>query len=105
MIINYKGKEYEIKFTYRALMIYENITNTTFQPTNFTGIINYFYSALLATAKGELIDYEEFIDWLDENPEELNKFSMFLDDIYNMNNKISPKPDKDKDIDDTELPN
>ena len=106
MTIKYKGKEYEIKFTYRALMIYENITNTAFQPNNFTGIINYFYSALLAAAKGESIDYNEFIDWLDENPDELNKFSMFLDELYDLNNKISPKiEEKKEDIDEKDVPN
>lgn len=94
MKITYHEKEYELKYSFRALMIYENITQKSFQPTTLTDIITFFYSIVLASAKGDIIDYNEFIDWLDDNVEELNNFSLWLTEILDLNNKIAPKKKK-----------
>ncbi len=96
MKITYHEKEYELKYSFRALMIYENITQKSFQPTTLTDIITFFYSVVLASAKGDIIDYNEFIDWLDDNTTELNNFSLWLTEILDINNKIAPKKRGDK---------
>lgn len=93
MKITYKEKEYELKYSFRALMIYENITQKSFQPKNLTDIITFFYSIVLSSAQ-EAIDFNEFIDWLDENVDELNKFSAWLMASLDLNRQKEPKPKK-----------
>ena len=89
MKIDYKGTGYELKYSFRALMIFENITNKAFQPKSLSDIITLFYSVLLSSSR-QSIDYNEFLDWLDENPEQLNNFSEFLIDVIAANNMKAP---------------
>lgn len=96
MKVTYKEKEYELKYSFRALMLYENITQKSFQPKNVTDMITFFYSVLLASAK-EPIDFNEFIDWLDENIDQLNIFSAWLISSLEVNKQKEPKPKTRKD--------
>lgn len=95
MKVTYKGKEYEIKYSFRGLMIYENITQKSFQPQTLTDIITLFYSMLIASSN-EPIDYNEFIDWLDEFPAELNNFSAFVLGAIQTNEMKAPVKEEDK---------
>jgi hypothetical protein len=97
MKLTYKEKEYELKYSFRGLMIYENIMKKSFQPQNLTDIIILFYSTLLAAAKDEVIKYDEFLDWLDENPNELNRFSNFLMEVFGLNQFITPEKETTED--------
>ena len=91
MKVTYKEKEYELKYSFRALMLYENITQKPFIPKNVTDIITFFYSVLLASAQ-EPIDFNEFIDWLDENTDQLNMFSAWLIASLEVNKQKESKP-------------
>ena len=62
MNITYKEKEYELKYSFRSLMIYENITGQGFNPKTLSDLITFFYSLLVTAAKDELIDFNEFLD-------------------------------------------
>ena len=90
MKFNYKGKEYELKYSFRALMVYENITNKSFQPKSLTDIITLFYSMVITSSK-DAIDFNEFIDFLDDNPDILNEFSHYLLGITKMNDLKAPE--------------
>lgn len=94
MKVNIKGKEVELKYSFRALMVYENITGKAFNPKNLSDIINFFYSCVLSQSmkESEIIGYEDFLDWLDDSPEELNSFSAWLMDMLGINDRISPEP-------------
>lgn len=94
MNITYKEHNYELKYSFRALMIYENITQKSFKPESLTDMITLFYSVLLSTAKTEPIQFDEFVDYLDENPELLSEFSNWLVETISINDKKSPKPKK-----------
>lgn len=97
MKLNYKGKEYELKYSFRGMMIYENITNKSFAPNGLSDIIIFFYSCLLGATKGqEVIKYDDFIDWLDENPIELENFSNWLIEIMKQQHALLQQKDDDK---------
>ena len=83
MIVNIKDKDITLKYGFRALMIYENITQKSFQPQGLSDVVTFFYSVLVASSKGENISFDEFLDWLDDNPTALNKFSDWLTEVYN----------------------
>lgn len=89
MKITLKEKEIELKYTFRSLMIYEQITGATFQPKGITEIMFYFYSTILASAKDLELTFDEFIEWNDENPNLINDFSKWVNDIVTKNNFIT----------------
>lgn len=66
--------DFHIKESFRAHMIYEEITKETFKPTNLKSIIIYFYSCVMAANRELPADFEVFVDWLDDNPDYLNEF-------------------------------
>ena len=43
MIVNIKGNEIELKYTFRSMMIYEKIVGESFQPNGITEVIVYLY--------------------------------------------------------------
>lgn len=63
-------------------MIYENITQKNFNPQGLSDVITFFYSVVVASAKDSNLKFDEFIDWIDENPSSLNEFSQWLNDVY-----------------------
>lgn len=96
MKITYNGKEYEMKYSFRAMMIFENITNKSFKPTGLNDIIIFFYSCLLGATKGkEIIKYDDFLDWLDENPNEVENFSNWLIETFTQNQALAPNNNND----------
>ena len=95
MKITIDNKEYELKYSFRALMIYENITNKSFEPKSLTDIINLFYSCIIVndlTKGNTTITYDNFLDWLEKNPVVLTEFSNWLLDIFNTNNLATKEP-------------
>ena len=97
MKISYKEKEYELKWSFRALMIYENIVKQSFNPKTITDVILFFYSILCASAKGETIVFDEFMDWVDDNPTSITQFSEWLSGVFTHQDVLSANEiDEDK---------
>lgn len=95
MKITYKDKEIELKYSFRALMIYENVVNKSFSPQSLTDIITFFYCVAISNLKEDTIDFDEFVDWLDDNPGILNDFTQWLLESVNANEaktKKTPAP-------------
>lgn len=78
MNIDINGKEVELKFSFRAMMMYENITGSTFSPSGLTDIITFFYCIVLAASKDYSISYDDFLDWLDTNPDAIKEFGNWV---------------------------
>lgn len=90
MKITIKGKEVELKYSLRALMMYENIENKTFQPTSLQNLMTFFYVIVVASSKDYSLTFDEFIDFVDEDPNNnlLNDFARWLNDITENQNKL-----------------
>lgn len=88
MKITIKDKEIELKQTIRALMLYENIENKTFNPTTTTDFITYMYCVVVASSKDYSISFEDFMDAIDENPDKLKEFSEWLISTSQNQNKL-----------------
>lgn len=76
MEITIKDKQYTVKYTLRALFIYEQITKKAFALNTITDYYVFFYSMLLAN--GAEFTFDEFITELDEHPEIANDMMMYL---------------------------
>jgi len=98
MKINIKDQEVELKYSFRALIIFEEITSKTLTvPESLKDILILFYSVILASAKGSLQDWtwDNFMDWLDDNPEITIEFTQWLKDVLETQNGITEKHSKD----------
>ena len=98
MKVNIKDQEIELKYSFRSLIIFEEITSKTLTvPESLKDILILFYSVILASAKGSLQDWtwDNFMDWLDENPEITIEFTQWLKDVLETQNGITEKHSKD----------
>lgn len=85
MIVNIKDKEIELKYTLRSMIMYENITEQTFNPTTMTDIITYMYCVVVASSKDYSLKFDEFIDYIDENPNIITEFGTWIQEVVNTN--------------------
>lgn len=88
--------EYDVKYSFRAHMVYENSTNKTYPNNTITDLIIFFYCCLLASNKDISLSMDEFIDYLDENPDKLTEFSNLLIAKNEKVKAMSPKETTDK---------
>ena len=88
MNININDKEITLKYSLRAMMMYENVTNKTLNPSGITEVVTFFYCVVLASSKDYSLSFEDFMDWLDENPDTLKEFGEWLQAIFTNTNKL-----------------
>lgn len=82
MKVTIKEKDITLKYTFRALMIYENITNKSFNPKGISDVVIFFYSVVVASSKDTSLTFDDFLDWLDDNPAAINEFSQWITDVF-----------------------
>ena len=66
--ININGKDYKVKYSIRALFIFEQITGKAFKLETMLDSYIFYYSMILANNKDQVLQWDEFLDALDENP-------------------------------------
>lgn len=76
--ITINGKEYGIKYTIRALFIFEQITGKTFKIESLLDNYIFLYSMILANNKNEALEWDEFLDAVDNDVNIFNSFSEVL---------------------------
>lgn len=89
-MIKIKDTEYNIKYTLRALFIFEQITGKPFKVETLLDNYILYYSMILASNQDKVLDWNDFIDALDENPKlllELNKAIKEQNNFDNIFNK------------------
>lgn len=95
MEITIDNKVYNLKFGFRAMMIYERLVGKTFEGGGLNEIITFFYSCVAAADETYTQSYNDFVNWLDEHPTELTNFSLWLSDNFKRNTNLEEKePDK-----------
>jgi len=82
MTLKINDKDVELKIKTRTYMLYENITNKSFEPTTMTDIINFLYCVILTSSKDYDYKYNDLLDYLDENPMVLPQFCNWLEEEY-----------------------
>lgn len=78
--ITLNNKVYKVKYTIRALFIFEQITGKSFKLETLLDNYVFYYSIILANNPDNIIDWDEFIDALDNNPKKLEEFGKVLSD-------------------------
>ena len=79
MKIQILGREIELKATFRAYIIFENITGKSFQQlSTLADVLTFFYATILGSAKTTDISFDAFLDFIDENPNVVTEFSEWM---------------------------
>lgn len=74
MKVTINNKEYKIKYTLRALFIFEQITGKSFNLETLLDNYIFFYSIIVAN-NDDVLTWDEFIDALDNDPTILTQIS------------------------------
>lgn len=106
MKIIIKNTELELHYSMRMYIIYENIMgkSLSFENTNsYTSLVVLFYSAIASTIQKNklnlVIDYDDFMDWLDEHSAALQEFSEWFAKNINANNELKDTEIKEVETD------
>ena len=86
MNIKINNKEYTVKYTIRALFIFEQITGKPFGIETLLDNYLFFYSMILANNPDNPLDWDEFIDALDNDKDLLAQLSKTVDDYQKQDN-------------------
>ena len=79
MKVQILGREIELKATFRAYLIFENITGKSFQQlSTLADVLTFFYATILGSAKTTDISFDDFFDFIDENPNVVTEFSEWM---------------------------
>nr|WP_320038854.1 hypothetical protein [uncultured Bacteroides sp.] len=98
MEITIKEKKYELKYTIRALFIYEKLTGKTFTPQTMTDLYVFFYSVILANCPETELTFNDLIDLCDEDINLFRQFNEWLTNEFAKQNQFISEAD-DKEID------
>ncbi len=94
MKVNINNTEIELKQSFRSHIIYEQITGEAFQPKGLTEIITFLYCVVMASAPSFELEFDTFVDWLDEHPATIGEFSQWMVDNGRRQAAMSPKEEK-----------
>ena len=73
-----KGQDYKLKYTLRALFIYEQITGKAFELKTITDEYLFFYCIFMANNPDSSLTFDELIDAIDEDMSIMLEFQNLL---------------------------
>lgn len=96
MTIKIKGKDVTLRQSFRALILFENITNKSFSPTTTLDVIIYMFCVILSSDKELDLTFDEWLDILDGNPKIMTDFSTWLMDEMTKDDTLSPQQEEEE---------
>ena len=93
MNITINKKQYKVKYTIRALLIFEQITGKPFNISTLFDNYLFFYCLLLANNPDNVIEWEEFIDAIDSDKDLYQQLSKAVTDYQKQDNLLSGEDD------------
>ena len=94
MNIKINDRDITLKYSMRAIMLYEAIQKKPFAPESTTDVLVFLYCVLMGSAKDLDLDFNNFLDIVDDNPSILVDFSEWLTSEISKNNTLSPEEEK-----------
>ena len=78
MEITIEDRTIKLKKTFRSVIAYEKAMNKPFNPTTITETIMYFYCVVIASASELELTFDDFLEWLDNEPTAIKEFTEWL---------------------------
>ena len=94
--IEINGKEYALRYTIRALFIWEQITGKPFAVNTLLDNYILFYAIILANNEDDAPSWDDFIDALDNDPSLFQRMADAVGDLAKRDD-IAAKGDGDDD--------
>lgn len=91
MNITINNKKVELKKTFRSVIAYEQAMKQVFNPTTLSEVIMYFYCVIIASDTELEVTYDDFLNWLDDNPNSLKDFTEWLKMMNEIDNTVAKK--------------
>ena len=91
MKIKIDNREIELKYSFRSLIIYENIQNKTFAPQTMTDVLVFFFCTILGSDRDVQLSFDDFLDMIDVNPQLVSDFSEWLTNELNKDSLLESK--------------
>ena len=89
MKVTIKEQEVELRYSMRSLFMYENITGQSFNPKTLQDFCTFFYCVVCSSNKDLDLTFDEFVDYLDEDPSKMSEFAEWLNSIMQKNSFLS----------------
>lgn len=91
MTINVCNRECELKFGIRSLMMFENIAEHEFKGDNLIDVVTMLYCIVVSSTKDYSLTMDDFIEYLDENPDVMQKIATWLSTVQSTQDIIKKK--------------
>lgn len=88
MKVRIKEQEVELRYSMRSLFMYEKIVGQ-FNPKTIEEFATFFYCVLCSSNKDIDLTFDEFVDYLDEDPSKMNEFAEWLSKTMQKNTFLS----------------
>lgn len=88
MNITIKDKEYKVKYTIRAMFIFEKMANKIFKIESLLDWYIFYYSMILANNPDCELLFDDFIDECDSNPTLIVNMQEYLNKEMEINNQL-----------------
>lgn len=85
------GQKVVLNYGLRAMFAWESITGNPFEIKTLMDTYVFFYACIIANQENPSIDFNEFIDACDKNPELIVEFNDFMQKEMKKREVISPK--------------
>lgn len=91
MTITINNHEITLKKTFRSVIAYEQALGKSFNPQTVSETIMYFYCTVIASDQSVEITFDEFLEYLDENPTAIKDFTEWLIKQTELESKLTKK--------------
>lgn len=89
MKVTIKEQEITLKYSMRSLFLYEQKSGESFSPRNLEQYCLYFYCVVMSSNRDLDLTFDDFIDFLDEDPSKITEFAEWLGNTMTKNNFLS----------------
>lgn len=90
MTIKIGDKEYKLKYSIRALFLYERITSKSFEMLSLEDNVIFFYCILLAQ-NPDFMTFEEFCDKIDDGDLDITELNQFVQEQQQKQEELRKK--------------
>lgn len=95
MNIKIGDKEWKLKYSIRALFLYERLTGKSFEMAGLEDQVIFFYCILLAQ-NPEFMTFDEFCDKIDEGELDITELNQFVNDQQQKQAELAKKKSEKK---------
>lgn len=95
MTINYNNQSIELKFSFRADMLFESATGHSFSGSNESEWLQYMFCNIVAVTKNDGLKFDDFLEWISENPTIFYDYLEWYTEYQKSVLELRKKPDAD----------